>query len=168
MAERSWVDSDTILRRSAKEEQPCASAVSVNKRLKRRPPADLRFTAKTEKIAGCFLPDGSPVGRSYICQVVPSSEHSMSTPQPEHNHCQPAGNQPWRHKAVRIHRYRGAMKPLLSHLPALQHQEQGPYHGIHGVLEVGNQLARQYRKGRLALIAEKTGNRNGLFLELRE
>jgi len=60
------------------------------------------------------------------------------------------------------------MKTLLSHLSALQHQEQGPYHGIHGVLMVWNQLGRQYGKGRLPLIAEKTGNRNALFLELRE
>jgi hypothetical protein len=35
-------------------------------------------------------------------------------------------------------------------------------------LEVGNQLARQYRKGLLPLIAEKSGNGNALFLELRE
>ncbi len=60
------------------------------------------------------------------------------------------------------------MKTLLPHLPALQHQEQSPDHRIHGVLKVGNQLARQYRKGLFPLIAEKTGNRNALFLELRE
>jgi hypothetical protein len=61
----------------------------------------------------------------------------MSTPQPEHNHPQPAGNQPWGQKAVRIHGYRGAMKTLLSHLPTVENQEQSPDHGIHGVLEVG-------------------------------
>ena len=60
------------------------------------------------------------------------------------------------------------MKTFLPHLPALQTQEQDSYHGIHGVLEVGDQLGRQYRKGPLPLIAEKTGNRNALFLKLRE
>ena len=60
------------------------------------------------------------------------------------------------------------MKTFLPHLPALQYQEQGPYHSIHGVLEVGDQLGRQYRKGLFPLIAEKTGNRNALFLKLRE
>jgi hypothetical protein len=60
------------------------------------------------------------------------------------------------------------MKALLSHPPALQAQEQSPDHGIHGVLKVGNQLDRQYGKGPLLLIAKKAGNRNELFLELRE
>lgn len=92
----------------------------------------------------------------------------MGTPQPEYNHPQPAGDQPGGQKAVRIHRYRGAMKTLLSHLPALQAQEQSPDNGIDAVLEVGNQLARQYGKGFLLLIAQKSGNRNTLFLELRE
>jgi len=162
------VDSDTILRRSAEEKQSCVAAVSVNERVKRRAPADLRVPAKTQKITGCFLPGGSAAERSYIRQLVPWSQHPMGTPQPEHNHTQPAGNQPWGQEAVRVHRYRGAMKALLSHLPALQAQEQSPDHGIHGVLIVGNQLARQYGKGPLLLIAKKAGNRNALFLELRE
>jgi hypothetical protein len=67
----------------------------------------------------------------------------MGTPEPEHNHPKPTGNQPWGQEAVRIHRHRGAMKTLLSHLPELQDQEQSPYHGIHGVLKVGDQLGRQ-------------------------
>ena len=92
----------------------------------------------------------------------------MSTPQPEHNHPQPAGNQPWGQEAFRIHRYRGAMKTLLSHLPALQAQEQSPDDGIHGVLKVGNQLGRQERKGALPFFAEKARNRHPLFPELRE
>lgn len=92
----------------------------------------------------------------------------MGTPQPEHNHPQPAGDQPWGQEAVRIHRYRGAMKTLLSHLSALEHQEQSPDDGIDGVLEVGNQLARQHGKGPLPLTAHKAGNRDALFLELGE
>jgi len=92
----------------------------------------------------------------------------MGTPQPEHNHPQPAGNQPWGQKTVRIHGYRGAMKTLLSHLPAVENQEQSPDHGIHGVLEVGDQLGRQYGKGLLPPVAQKAGNRNALFPELRE
>jgi hypothetical protein len=67
----------------------------------------------------------------------------MGTPEPEHNHPQPTGNKPWGQEAVRIHRHRGAMKTLLPQLPALQDQEQGPYHGIHGILKVGDQLGRQ-------------------------
>lgn len=43
----------------------------------------------------------------------------MGTPEPEHNHPQPTGNQPWGQEAVRIYCYRGTMKALLSHLPAL-------------------------------------------------
>jgi hypothetical protein len=60
------------------------------------------------------------------------------------------------------------MKTLLPLMPALEHQEQSSDHGIHAVLKVRNQLARQYGKGLLPLIAEKAGNRNALFLELRE
>jgi len=67
----------------------------------------------------------------------------MGTPQSYHNHCQPTGNQPWGYETIRIHRYRSAMKTLLSHLSALQAQEQSPDQRIHGVLKVGNQLARQ-------------------------
>jgi len=60
------------------------------------------------------------------------------------------------------------MQALLSHLPVVENQEQGSYHGIHGVLKVGDQLARQYGKGSLPLVAEEAGNRNALFLELWE
>ena len=60
------------------------------------------------------------------------------------------------------------MKTLLAPLPALEHQEQSPNDGIDGVLEVGNQLDRQYGKGPLLLIAHKAGNRDALFLELGE
>jgi len=67
----------------------------------------------------------------------------MSTPQPKHNYPQPASNQPWGQETFRIHCYRSAMETLLSHLPVVENQEQGSYHGIHGVLKVGNQLGRQ-------------------------
>jgi hypothetical protein len=60
------------------------------------------------------------------------------------------------------------MKTLLSYLPELQDQEQGPYHGIHGILKVWDQLGRQDRKGVLLFIAQKAGNRNALLLKLRE
>lgn len=92
----------------------------------------------------------------------------MGTPKPESNYRQPTGNQPRGHQTVRVHRYRGPMKALLSHLPALQAQEQCSYHRIHGVLMVGNQLDRQYRKSPLPAAADKTGNGNAFFLELRE
>jgi len=92
----------------------------------------------------------------------------MGTPEPEHNHPQPTGNQPWGQKAVRIHRHRGAMKTLLSHLPVAENQEEGSDHGIHGVLKVGDQLGRQQRKGALPFIAQKAANRNALFPELRK
>lgn len=162
------MDSDTILRRGAEEKQPCAPAVSVHKRVKRRPPAGSQAPAEAQKIAGCFIPGGDAAARSYICQFIPLSQHPMGTPEPEHNHLKPTGNQPWGQKAVRIHRHRGAMKTLLSHQSAMQDQEQSPYHGIHGVLKVGNQLGRQDRKGVLPFIAQKAGNGHALFPELRE
>jgi hypothetical protein len=156
------------LRRAPQEKALGAPAVSVHEDLKHGPPADSQVPAQRQKISGYFLAGRAAMGRSDIRQRVPLPQYSMSTAQSKHNHCQPTGNQPWGYETIRIHRYRGAMKTLLSHLPVLQHQEQGPYHSIHGVLEVGNQLGRQYRKGPLALIAEKTSNRNGLFLELWE
>jgi hypothetical protein len=173
MAERSWLDSGSTLSAGvgwgAEEKPSCVAAVSVNKRVKRRAPADSQAPAETQKIPGCFIPGGDAAVRSYICQVVPLSQHPMGTPEPEHNHPKPTGNQPWGQKAVRIHRHRGAVKTLLSHLlPELQDQEQSPYHGIHGVLKVGDQLGRQDRKGALPFIAQKAGNRNALFPELRE
>jgi hypothetical protein len=92
----------------------------------------------------------------------------MSPPKPKDNRCQPAGNQPRSHEALRVYRHRCTMKALLSHLPALDAQEQGSYGGIHGVLKVGNQLDRQRRKGPPASAAHKTRNRNAFFPELRE
>jgi len=136
--------------------------------LKHAPPADLRRKAKANKIASYFLPGRTSIGSADIRQVVEPSQDGMSTPKPEHYPCQPTGNQPGGYKAVRVHRYRGAMKTLLSHLPELQDQEQSPYHGIHGVLMVWDQLGRQERKGALPFIAEKAGNRHALFPELRE
>jgi hypothetical protein len=96
------------------------------------------------------------------------SQYSMGTPQPEHNYPQPVSNQPWSQEAVRIHGYRGSMKAFLARLLALQAQAQSLDGGIHSVLKVGNQLDRQDREGFLLLISEKTGNRDALFLELRE
>lgn len=90
----------------------------------------------------------------------------MGTPQPEHNHSQPAGNKPWGQETVRIYRYRGAMKTFPPPLMAPKGQEQSADHGIDAVLEVGNQLARQYGKGPLLLITQKAGNRDALFPEL--
>jgi len=92
----------------------------------------------------------------------------MGTPKPEHNPCQPAGNQPRGDEALLVHRYRGTMKALLPHLSAPQAQEQSSYHGIHSVLMVGNQLNRQRRKTPLPSTAHKTRNRNAFLLELRE
>jgi hypothetical protein len=168
MAKRSWVDGGTVLRRCAKEKQPCTPAVSVNERLKQGPPTYLRLPAKTQKIAGCLLPGRSPMFGAYIRQVVKPSQHPMSPPKPKNNYCQPAGNQPRSHEALRVYRHRCTMKALLPHLPALDAQEQGSYRGIHGVLKVGNQLDRQRRKSPPASAADKTRNRNAFLPELRE
>ena len=103
-----------------------------------------------------------------LCQAVKSSQDRVGTPKPERNCGQPARNQPRGYKTLLVHRYRGAMKALLSPLAAFPHQEQRSYHSIHRVLVIGNQLDRQQGKRSLPLFAEKTGNRNTLFLELRE
>lgn len=60
------------------------------------------------------------------------------------------------------------MKSLLPPLPALQAQEQGPDHGLHGVLMVGDQLGRQRRKRLMPAAADKSRNRNTFPLELRK
>jgi hypothetical protein len=92
----------------------------------------------------------------------------MGTPESQHNHGQPAGDQPWGHQAVRVNGYRSAMEALLPHLPASDAQEQGSYHSVQGVLKVRDQLDRQERKGFTPFIAEKAGNRNAFFLKLGE
>ena len=92
----------------------------------------------------------------------------MSPPKPKDNRCQPVGNQPRSHEALRVYRHRCTMKALLSHLPAPDTQEQGSHHGIDRVLKVGNQLDRQRRKGPPASAADKARNRNAFFPELRE
>ena len=175
MAKRSWVGGGTVLRRCAKEKQPCTPAVSVNERLKqgrtndvRWPPTYLRLPAKTQKIADCLLPGRASMGSTDLCQVVKPSQDRVGSPKPEKNHRQPAGNQPRSHEALRVYRHRCTMKAFLPHLPALDAQEQGSYHGIHGVLMVGNQLNRQRRKSPLASAAHKTRNRNAFFPELRK
>ena len=177
------------MRRCAKEKQPCTPAVSVNERLKqgrtndvrwrtndvrwrtndvRWPPAYLRLPAKTQKIADCLLPGRASMGSTDLCQVVKPSQDRVGSPKPEKNHRQPAGNQPRSHEALRVYRHRCTMKAPMPHLPALDAQEQGSYHGIHGVLMVGNQLNRQRRKSPLASAAHKTRNRNAFFPELRK
>jgi len=157
-----------MLRRCTQKKQPGASAIAVSERLKQGPPTYLRLAAKTHKIARCLLPGPSSVRGADICQVVKSSQDGMGTPKPEHNPCQPAGNQPRGDEALLVHRYRGTMKALLPHLSAPQAQEQSSYHGIHSVLMVGNQLNRQRRKTPLPSTAHKTRNRNAFLLELRE
>ncbi len=74
----------------------------LTRELKRRPPADSQAPAKTQKIAGCFLPGGESCGEDRISvRLYHRLKHPMGTPKPEHNHPQPAGNQPWGHEAVR-------------------------------------------------------------------
>jgi len=168
MAKRSWGGGGTVLRRCAKEKQPCTPAVSVNERLKQGSPAYLRLPAKTQKIADCLLPGRASMGSTDLCQVVKPSQDRVGSPKPEKNQRQPAGNQPRSHEALQVYRHRCTMKAFLPHLPALDAQEQGSYHGIHGVLMVGNQLNRQRRKSPLASAAHKTRNRNAFFPELRK
>jgi len=168
MAERSWVGRASVLRRGPQKKAFGSPAVAVNEGLKQGAPADLWVPAKADKIAGYFLPDPSPERGMDLCKVVRAAQLCVGTPKPEGNYPQPTGNQPRGHQALRVHRYRGPMKALLSHLPALDAQEQRSYHRIHGVLMVRNQLDRQHRKRPLPAAADKTCNRNALFLELRE
>jgi hypothetical protein len=168
MAERSWVGRASVLRRGPQEKAFGAPAVAVNEGLKQGPPADLWLPAKANKIAGYFLPVPSPERDMDLGKVVRAAQPCVGTPKPEGNYRQPTGNQPRGHQAIRVHRYRGPMKALLSHLPALDAQKQSTYHRIHGVLMVGNQLDRQHRKRSLPSAAHKTRNRNAFFLELRE
>jgi hypothetical protein len=104
----------SVLRRGPQEKEFGAPAVSVNEDVKHGPPADLRREAKTHKIASYLLPGRTSIGSADIRQVVKPSQDGVSTPKPEHYPCQPTGNQPRSYKAVRVHRYRGAMKALLS------------------------------------------------------
>jgi hypothetical protein len=164
-----------VLRRRTEEKQPCAPAVSVNERLKqgrtndvRWPPAYLRLPAKTQKIADCLLPGRASMGSTDLCQVVKPSQDRVGTPKPLHHHRQPACNQPRAEQTLRVHPHRGPMETSLSHLPALDTQEQGSHHGIDRVLKVRNQLDRQRRKGPPASAAHKPRNRNAFFPELRE
>lgn len=155
-----------MLRGCTKKKDSGASAVLVKERLKQRVPAALGPQAETEKIPGYLFPS-TRRGRD-IFQVVKLSQKWMGTPKSQHNHGQPAGDQPGGQQAVRVNGYRSAIEAFLPHLPASDAQEQGSYHSVQGVVKVRDQLDRQERKGSTPFMAEKSGNRNAFFLKLWE
>jgi hypothetical protein len=161
----SWA---AALRRGAEEELGCVVAVSVKESLKKRPPLHLGPPAKGDKVTGCFFPGPRPARGAQRAEVVKPNEHPVSTAKPFQNDGQPAGNQPWGHKALRVQRHRGAIETLATHLPKLKPQQEGPDHRSDRVLEVGDQLQRQQGEGSPPLAADKPRNGDPLFLELRE
>jgi len=158
----------TPLRRIAKEELSGSPTISVQQCLKQRPPADLGFPAKTEKVAQYLFPGPMPLGGAYAAQIVKSPQHRMGTSKPTKHHRQPAGNEPRGNQTIRINLHRGPMKAPLSPLPALDAQEQGSCHGVHGVLKVGDQLAWQQGEGPRDSSTQKARNGNPFLLEDRK
>jgi hypothetical protein len=131
-------------------------------------PWHLRSQAKGHEVGCHFFP-----GRSLIldvdgAEVVKPHKHPMSSAKPLQNDCQPASNEPGGDETIRVHANRCAKKAMLTHLSALKRQKEGPDHGPDRVLKVRDQLDWQEGKALFPLPAEKTGNGDLLFPELRE
>ena len=128
----------------------------------------LRYQAKGHEVASHFFPGRFVLLGADFAEVVKSHKPVVSPAKPLQNNRHPAGNEPGGKQAFRVHVNRCAVEALLTHLPVLKRQKQGPDHRTDRVLKVRDQLNRQEGKGLSPLPAHKASNGNLLLLELRE
>jgi len=103
-----------------------------------------------------------------FAEVVKSHKRPVSPAKPSQNNRHPAGNEPGGKQAFGVHLNRCAIEALLTHLPVLKGQKQGPDHSTDRVLKVRDQLNRQEGKSPSALSAHKAGNGDLLLFEFGE
>lgn|GEM_PF-2498199 len=160
--------SPALLRRGSEQEAFRGAAVSLKDFPEQRPPMGLALPPKTEKVIRYLLPGSRPLRGAHTAQIIPSTEHGMSTSKSSKDYKEPADHQPGGDEAILINPHRGAMEPSLSHLPTCMAQKKRPQDGLCGVLKVGDQLHRQHRKGSRAPSAQEASNGDASLLECRE
>jgi hypothetical protein len=171
---RSWAQEDpeeTRLRRGPEEKLGCGVAVSVKESFNDASgltPWHQGPEAKGNQVACHFFPRGRVLPDADGAKVVKPHKHPVSQTKPSQNNHEPAGNEPRSNQTFLVHANGRAKEALLTPLPALKRQEQGPDHCTDRVLKVGDQLDRQKGKGPSLLPAEKTSNGDLLFSKLRE
>jgi len=103
-----------------------------------------------------------------FAEVVKSNKRPVSSAKPSQNNAHPAGNEPGGNQAFRVHVNRCAVEALLTHLPVLKRQKQGPDHRTDCILTVWDQLNRQEGKSPSPLIAHKASYGDLILVELGE
>jgi len=103
-----------------------------------------------------------------FAEVVKSHKRAVSPAKPLQNNRHPAGNEPRGKQAFRVHVNRCAVEALLTHLPVLKRQKQGPDHRTDCILKVRDQLNRQEGKSPSPFIAHKASYGDLILLELGE
>ena len=103
-----------------------------------------------------------------FAEVVKSHKPVVSPAKPLQNNRHPAGNEPGGKQAFRVHVNRCAVEALLTHLPVLKRQKQGPDHRTDCILKVRDQLNRQEGKSPSPFIAHKASYGDLILLELGE
>jgi hypothetical protein len=165
---RKALPSHAFLRRGSEEKAFRGAAVPLKNFSEQSRPISLFPPSKTKKVARYLLPNPRPLRGAHAAQIMPSTEHGMSTSKSSKDYKEPADHQPGRDEAIRINPHRGAMESSLSHLPTFKTQKHRPQDGIHGVLNIRHQLDRQHRKGSRAPSAQKAGNGDASLLECRK
>jgi hypothetical protein len=128
----------TILRRRTEEKLTRAPTVAAYHIYQEGKSVPLRLKPKSHKVVRCLLPSLGPFQSAYTLQRVKPPQLRMATAKPLDHGSQPAGNQPWRHQALRIHLLGCTIKALLPIPPTLHPQHQRPQHGTDSVLKVRN------------------------------
>ena len=124
--------------------------------------------AKGYEVTCHFFPGPTLLPAADRAQVIKPNQRSVPSAKPAHNNCQPASNKPGGNKTFGVHADRRTKEALLTHLPALKCQKQGPDHRTDRILKVGNQLKGQEGKSPSPLPAAKASDGDLLFPELRE
>jgi hypothetical protein len=159
------------LGRDPEKKPGCGVAVSVKESFNDAlsvTPWHLRLQAKGHEVACHFFPGRRLLPDPDLAEVVKSPKRPVPPAKPLQNNRQPAGNEPRGNKAFGIHANRCAIEALLTHLPELKRQKQGPDHRTDRVLKVRDQLNRQEGKGLSPLPAHKASNGDLFFPEFGE
>ena len=159
------------LGRDPEKKTGCGSAVSIKKSLNDPfgvTPGRPRPQGKGQEVAGHFFPGRHLWPNLNLAKVIKSHKDPVPPAKPLQNNRQPADNEPGSDKAFRVHANRCAIEALLTHLPALKRQKQGPDHCADRVLKVRDQLNRQEGKSPSLLPAQKPGNGDLLLPESGE